>query len=104
MENMVLRFQTRENRNRYLNLIAMNMPSDSGYGFGLEFEGLETAINQSSARGRLIAHRGQKAIGAWEIEGDTVTLDFGFIATHTDGVERLRERLWEIACQFGAGN
>ena len=103
MDNKLFyRFMDKEQRNRFLSLIASNVGT-SGYGFGLEFRGLENSLKADNARGDLISHVGPMARGEWELRGPAVELDMFFIASAREGFDRLRQRLWEIASQFGAG-
>lgn len=93
-------FPNREQRNRFLKLIAMNV-GQYGYGFGLEFEGLEFSLEQADGRGDLVSHSPPRAKGKWELRGPVVELDCTFFAGQ-DGFEKKREKIWDIACQFGA--
>ena len=96
------RFPDLENRNRFIRLIAMNI-GEYGYGFGLEFRGIEYTIEKPNGHGELISHIGN-AKGSWKLIGSSLELDCTFIAMHRENFEKLRERLWEIAERFGGHN
>ena len=94
-------FPNKEARNNFLQLIAMNV-GQFGYGFGLEFDGLEHALERVDARGDLISHVPPRAKGEWRLTRTGVVLDMAFIAATRENFEHLRARLAEIAGQFGA--
>ncbi len=94
------RFPSRVARNRWLSLIAQNV-GNAGYGFGLEFEGLEFSLDSNVGRGDLVSHIPPKAKGHWELTGSCVALDVSFIAANRPNFENLRSRLFELANQFG---
>jgi hypothetical protein len=93
-------FPNKEARNNFLQLIAMNV-GQFGYGFGLEFEGLEYALERPDARGDLISHVAPRAKGEWRLTRTGVVLDMAFIAATRDNFEKLRAKLADIAAQFG---
>ncbi len=95
-------FPNREQRNRFLSLIAANV-GEYGYGLGLTFEGLEYRLDHADGRGDLISDAGKRAKGSWTLRGNTVELDVAFIAASRDSWEKTREKIWEVASQFGAG-
>jgi hypothetical protein len=94
------RFPNKQSRNRWLSLIAQNVGT-SGYGFGLEFDGLEFSLESDNSRGDLVSHVPPKAKGHWELAGSCVKLDVSFIAAHRPNFDHLQGRLFELACQFG---
>jgi hypothetical protein len=92
-----------EQRTRFLNLIAMNLPSPYGYGFGLEFRGLEFSLKSERGSGDLRDHVG-RAAGTWTLQGHrTIEIDWQLIANARPNFDGLCEKLWELAKQFGAG-
>jgi hypothetical protein len=94
-------FPNRENRNRFLSIIAMNV-GEYGIGLGLEFVGLEYALERADAHGRLISHIGDRAAGEWRLAGSDVVIELGMIAVARDNLDRLRKTLAEQAANFGA--
>jgi hypothetical protein len=97
---LTYRFPNNEARNRWLRLIAQNVGT-AGYGFGLEFDGLEFSLNSDNGRGDLVSHVPKKAKGSWKLEGTRVVLDVTFIAAHRQNWDNLRTRLFDLANQFG---
>jgi hypothetical protein len=93
-------FPNREARNSFLKLIAMNV-GQYGYGLGLEFDGLEYALERADARGDLISHIGRRAKGVWQLNNNGVVLDVSFIQAGRQDFEGMRARLSEIASNFG---
>jgi hypothetical protein len=95
-------FPSRDQRNHFLGLIAQNIGAH-GYGFGLEFEGIEYKLEHSTGQGSLISHMPPRAKGDWYLrENNVVELDVAFFQGRPN-FEKTRTRIWEIACQFGAG-
>jgi len=94
-------FPNRQNRNAFLKLLDMRV-GEYGLGLGLEFEGLEFALERNEARGDLVSHVPPKAKGKWHMNGNEVIIEWDFIANHRDSFEKLRDRVWETAGTFGA--
>lgn len=99
---LTYRFPDITHRDRFLKLIASNV-GEYGYGFGLEFRGLEFSLEKPNGRGDIHCHI-SNARGDWTLRDATVEIDMGFIAMHRENIERLRERLWEIAGQFNGNH
>ena len=93
-------FPNREQRNRFLSIIAMNV-GEYGIGLGLNFEGLEHSLERNEANGRLISEIGGRAAGGWRLGSDDVTIELGQIPQGGRDMDRLRRTLAEQASNFG---
>jgi len=94
-------FPDRQKRNAWLQLIDARV-GPYGIGTGLELDGLRYVLESDKGSGR-IKDLHCNAAGDWKISGNTVEIDWGFIAANRENFPRLADRLWECACQFGAG-
>jgi len=100
---LAVRFSSKDTRNAFVKLFAQNVPGP-GYGYGMEFEGLEYGLESDHATGRIVRHRGMKgaAAGEWELSSTGVRLDLGYIA-HVDphAADLMRARMRDVAASFG---